>query len=242
MKLSDVYTTVVNSNGAVTKVPVELTYQYDVNSTFIVPQLFKDGYIFLGWQTNSGLVQEITIVNGSTGNRTYVASWAKDTDEAGFKYAINKNQELICVDFVGAPGNKQKIEMPSEYGGVPVKIIATNAFSRFGTTYGASLKNKQYYFTFVIPKSISVIQSNAFINCSGICVSLRDENGDILDFKSENELKEWEKGVTYEIINDNNADIDINKNVKQVRDCIWGFRPAIGWTRFSAVKIPDDYE
>ena len=232
VELSDVYTTVVGADGTVTKVPVTLTYQYDVDSTVTIPRLFKDGYIFLGWQTNSGSVQEITIVSGSIGNRTYKASWIVDTDANGFKYAVHEDQYLICVDFMTDPGNKTKIDMPSEYGGLPVKAIATNAFSAFGLKHGPALKNKQYYYTIVLPKSITEIQTDAFINCNGICVSLRDDNGNILDFKSEDELKEWEKNVSYAP----------GKNVLHVRDCIWGFRPAIGWTRFSAVEIPDDYE
>ena len=232
VELSDVYTTVVGADGTVTKVPVTLTDKYDVDSTVTIPRLFKDGYIFLGWQTNSGSVQEITIVSGSIGNRTYKASWIVDTDENGFKYAVHEDQYLICVDFMTDPGSKTKIDMPSEYGGLPVKAIATNAFSAFGLKHGPALKNKQYYYTIVLPQSITEIQTDAFINCNGICVSLRDDKGNILDFKSEDELKEWEKNVSYAP----------GKNVLHVRDCIWGFRPAIGWTRFSAVDIPDDYE
>ncbi len=233
-QLSDVYTTVIDAQGNVQKVPVSLTYQYDVTDTFVIPQLFKDGYIFLGWQTSTGLVQEITIVNGSTGNRNYVASWivAKDED-TGITFAITKNQEMMIVDYMKNPGSKQSVDMPSEYGGVPVRIVATNAFSAFGLEYGETLKKKNYYFTIVLPMTITEIQTDAFINCNGICVSLRDDNGTVLDFKSEDVLKEWEKNVKY---------AEKNKNVKQVRDCIWGFRPALGWTRFSAVIIPDDYE
>ena len=140
---------------------------------------------------------------------------------------------MMIVDYMKDPGSKQSVDMPSEYGGVPVRIVATNAFSAFGLEYGETLKKKNYYFTIVLPMTITEIQTDAFINCNGICVSLRDDNGTVLDFKSEDVLKEWEKNVKY---------AEKNKNVKQVRDCIWGFRPALGWTRFSAVIIPDDYE
>ena len=233
-QISDVYTTIINAQGNVEKVPVSLTYEYNVNSSLTVPQLFKDGYIFLGWKTSTGLVQEVNIVNGSTGNRTYVASWISATDnESGITFAITKNQEMMIVDYMKDPGSNQRVDIPSEYGGVPVRIIATNAFSNFGNKYGEDLKKKNYYFTIVLPKTVTEIQTDAFINCNGICVSLRDDEGNILDFKSDDELKEWEKNVKYAAE---------NKNVKQVRDCIWGFRPALGWTRFSAVVIPDDYE
>ena len=63
----------------------------------------------------------------------------------------------------------------------------------------------------------------------------RDEDKTIIDStKSADmaELREWEEGVVY----------SSGKSNKQVRDCIWGFRPAIGWSRYSAVPIPDDYE
>ena len=46
---------------------------------------------------------------------------------------------------------------------------------------------------------------------------------------------EWEATMTYSIVEN-----ESNTNT-QVRDCIWGFRPAIGWSRYSAVEIPSDY-
>ncbi|MBQ8545786.1 MAG: InlB B-repeat-containing protein [Clostridia bacterium] len=229
----DIYDLIINDDGTTTKQAIALVDKYYAdNSETIIPKLYRDGYIFLGWNTGNGLAQKVTISSGSTGNRKYTAVWCADTNDDGFVFAL-EDDHMVCVGFTREPDSKEKIDMPSDYAGYPVTAIAKNAFSDFGVKFGkSSYKNANYYFTITIPKTITVIQTDAFINCNGICVSLRDDNGTLLDFQSAEELKEWEKSVSY----------SSGKINKQVRDCIWGFRPAIGWTRFSAVQIPDDYE
>ncbi len=230
---SEIYDIVKDSEGNDKKVSITFTKEYDVHSSdIVIPKLRKDGYIFLGWKTNTGYAQSITVSSGSVGNRTYTAVWCSKTDNNGFVYEL-VDDHMVCINYTATPSSLQSVNLPSYYNSYPVTTIASNAFSDFGVKFGnSSYKNNNYYFTIVLPKTITLIQENAFINCNGICVSVRDENGNILDFKSADELKEWEKTVDY-----GSTKVD-----KQMRDCIWGFRPAIGWTRFSAVEIPDDYE
>ncbi|MBE6663047.1 MAG: hypothetical protein E7602_00915 [Ruminococcaceae bacterium] len=232
---ADVYVgTVENEDGTITKIPAEFVNTYYVTSDeFTLPRLYRDGYIFLGWESSNGdRKQVVTIRNGSTGDRAYKAKWVVNTNEDGFVFEL-EGDHMVCVGFAKDPTSAKKLNMPSDYSGIPVTAIAKNAFTEFGIKFGNSAyKNKDYYFTFTIPMSITLIQTDAFDKCNGICVQLRDNNGKTLDFQSESVLREWEKNVSY----------SSGKVNKQVRDCIWGFRPAIGWTRFSAVTIPPDYE
>ena len=231
----DVYIgTIENEDGTFTKIPPEFVNTYKVTSEDLaLPRLFRDGYIFLGWETSSGEIKQvITIRNGSTGDRSYKAKWCVNTNDDGFVFEL-EGDHMVCVGFANDPTSAIKLNMPSDYSGIPVTAIAKNAFTEFGIKFGNSpYKNKDYYFTFTIPMSITLIQTDAFDKCNGICVQLRDSNGKALDFQSESILREWEKNVSY----------SSGKVNKQVRDCIWGFRPAIGWTKFSAVTIPPDYE
>ena len=217
-----------------------LITEYTVDSEDIVLlPLVRNGYIFLGWESGGVLSQTITIAKGSMGDRSYKASFVSNTDSHGFVYEL-RGDHMVCVGFTREVDSKQKVYMPSEYYGYPVTAITTNAFTDFGTRFGgSSYKNANYYFTICIPKSITLIEADAFDGCNGICVSLysKDESNKtvVLDSTKSNdlaEIKEWEKSVIY----------SSGKSNKQVRDCIWGFRPAIGWSRYSAVTIPDDYE
>ncbi len=218
-----------------------LVTEYTVESPEIVLlPLIRDGYIFLGWENGGVLSQTITIAKGSTGDRSYTASWCKSTDSQGFVYEL-RGEHMVCVGFVRPVDDdhmkdRQRIFMPSEYFGYPVTAITTNAFTDFGIKFGqSSYKNASYYYTICIPMSITLIEADAFDGCNGICVALYREDKTIIDsFKSADaaELRAWEKGVIY----------SSGKSNKQVRDCIWGYRPAIGWSRYSAVEIADDYE
>ena len=223
-----------NLNGATAD---GLVTEYTVNSDEIVLMpLVREGYIFLGWENNGVLSQTIIIAKGSTGDRSYKANWVSNTDSRGFVYEL-RGDHMVCVGFTRAVDSTQKVYMPSEYFGYPVTAITSNAFTDFGTRFGqSSYKNESYYYTICIPKSITLIEADAFDGCNGICVALyREDDKTIIDStKSADmaELREWELGVVY----------SSGKSNKQVRDCIWGFRPAIGWSRYSAVQIPDDYE
>ena len=118
------------------------------------------------------------------------------------------------------------IKIPAAYNGVDVVAIESGAFKAFGEKFSkTSYANMQSsYVTISIPTSIQKVGANAFENCFGIKVSLYDPDEKNADYKA------WDKTVLWEAGN------------ISARDCIWGFRPAIGWTRYSMVQIPDDYE
>lgn len=216
-----------------------LVTEYTINSDEIVLlPLTRDGYIFLGWENGGVVSTTITIAKGSTGDRAYKASWCKNTDSHGFVYEL-RGDHMACVGFTREVDDNKKVYMPSEYFGYPVTVITTNAFTDFGTRFGNSdYKNADYYFAICIPETITLIEADAFNGCNGICVSLymkiENERKIIDSFKKDDAtlLREWEEGVVY----------SSGASNKQVRDCIWGYRPAIGWSRYSAVEIADDYE
>ncbi len=215
-----------------------LITEYNVNSDeIILSKISWEGHIFLGWKPvgSEDKYQTITITKGSTGNRSYEAVWCEDTDTKGFRYEL-RDDHMVCIEYVRKVDATKITYMPSEYFGYPVTGITSNAFSDFGAAFGASeYKDKDYYYTICIPQSITVIETDAFAGCNGICVQLYKEDKSLIDSTKAADLAEllvWEEKVTY----------STGASNKQVRDCIWGFRPAIGWSRYSAVEIPDYYE
>ena len=166
------------------------------------------------------------------------------TDSDGFVY-MEEDGALICVGFVRPVDATRIVYMPREYMGMAVVGIETNAFTDFGIKFGESeYRNASYYYTIAIPTSIKSVEAAAFDLCWGIRIALYTEvqNGDkinyrLLDSAMKNDLSiilEWESNLT---LFDRSE-----KSNKQARDSIWGFRPALGWSRYSAVEIPDFYE
>ena len=166
------------------------------------------------------------------------------TDENGFVYS-EENGELYCIGFVRPVDGTKVVYMPSEYQGMSVVGIRANAFTDFGVAFGKSqYKNASYYYTIAIPTSIKVVEAASFDLCWGIRVCLYAEiekDGKtftrLLDSSMKDELPiilEWESNLTFFDKSE--------KSNSQARDSIWGFRPALGWSRYSAVQIPDYYE
>lgn len=216
-----------------------LVNDYNINSSDIkLPTLTSTNYIFIGWKNSAGMTMEnITITSGSTGDLKFEAVWIPKKHADGFVFELQDDQ-LICIDFDKKVDATQSVKLPTEHYGYKVTAIGTNAFSEFGKAYSTSkYKDYNYYFTVYIPTSIRVIQADAFADCSGMCVMLYLEDGDVVeDYNNTKEregLLAWEATMTYSIVAN-----ETNTNT-QVRDCIWGFRPAIGWSRYSAVEIPD---
>ena len=166
------------------------------------------------------------------------------TDSDGFVY-MEEDGALICVGFVRPVDETRVVYMPREYMGMAVVGIKTNAFTDFGIRFGESeYRNASYYYTIAIPTSIKSVEAAAFDLCWGIriCLYTEVQNGDkinyrLLDSSMKNDLSiilDWESNLT---LFDRSE-----KSNKQARDSIWGFRPALGWSRYSAVEIPDFYE
>ena len=218
-----------------------LVKEYSVETGDIkLPKLTHSEYLFLGWRNANGdLSLNVTIPSGTTGDLSYKAVWIAKRDGKGFVYEFFGDY-MACVDYVRPVDASRSMQLPRTYGGYPVEVIGERAFSKFGEKYANSeYKNQNYYYTILIPTTIKVIEADAFANCSGMCVMLYLDNYKLVeDIKNPTEkaaLKEWEANMTYSIVEN-----ESNTNT-QVRDCIWGFRPAIGWSRYSAVDIPADY-
>ena len=203
---------------------------YNVASDDIVlPTPTKDGYLFAGWKTDDDtVISSVTIAKGSTGNRSYKAVWITLKDDSTgllFSYVDGK-MVVVGIDRKIDDKIKNGVKIPAYFYDIEVVAIDSSAFKAFGeeftkTSY-ANMSNS--YVTFFVPTTVKKIGANAFESCNGIKVSLYDPDNKIADHK------EWDKTVTWESGN------------RAARDCIWGFRPAIGWTRYSKVNIPEGYD
>jgi hypothetical protein len=133
---------------------------------------------------------------------------------------------IVGIDRVINNSITAGIKIPATIAGAEVVAIDSYAFKEFGEKFSetdyANMQNS--YVTISVPTTVKRIGAYAFENCNGIKVSLYDPNNKYADYEA------WDKTVTWEAGN------------RSARDCVWGFRPAIGWTRYSQVVIPDDYE
>ena len=206
-----------------------LKYTYTVETEdFKLPIPTKLNYYFVGWSLNGGSANmSVVVTKGSTGHRAYTAVWGSYKDEATGLIFTMVDDKMIVVGLERTIDDKikQGIVIPSQYNGKDVVAIESNAFKSFGekfvqTPY-ANMSNS--YVTIYLPATIKRIGANAFEGCNGIKVSLNYPSDQYY-------YKTWDKTVIWE------------EGTISVRDCIWNFRPAIGWTRYSEAPIPDDYE
>ena len=222
-----------------------LLHTYNINSeNIILPIPTLEGHTFIGWYTNGGgISQNVTITTGSFGDKSYEAKWFKTKDDNGFVYEL-RDGIMVIVDFEKELDTTKKyvpdIYVPEYYYGYKVTSIGNRAFSKFGAVFSVSGqlnedgKITHYYrdgdptsggFTKIyLPTSIEHIGAYAFEGCNGIKVQIYSPNGGYANYIT------WDEGVTFEVGN------------IPARDCIWGFRPALGWSRYSLAQIPEGYD
>ena len=208
---------------------ITLVNKYTIlTEDFKLPTPTKSGHIFLGWSYDGGAPNiSVVITKGSIGEKSYVAKWMTEKDSNGLLYALVDGELVITgIDRTIDASIKNGIKFPHARDGYSVVAIESNAFEEFGEKFTkTSYANmSSSYVTFYIPTSIRKVGANAFSTCNGIKISLYDPNQTYADYESWDKTVVWEEG-----------------NVA-ARDCVWGFRPAIGWTRYSKAEIPDDYE
>lgn len=222
------YTIDYDLDGGTTS--AQLVTKYNINSDDIVlPVLTKQGFYFVGWLMEDGKTSgSVVIKKGSTGNRTFKAVWTAQKDAAtGLLFSMVDGKMVV----VGIERTIDKtivngIKIPAYFNGVEVVAIDSYAFKAFGEKFTqTSYANMQSsYVTISVPTTVKKVGAKAFDECNGIKVVLYDPDKTYADHEA------WDATVTWE------------KGNKSARDCIWGFRPAIGWTRYSKVTIPDGYD
>lgn len=222
-----------------------LVTEYNIESQDIVlPTPTKDGYTFIGWYTNGGgISQNVTIMSGSFGDKSYEAKWFKTQDDNGFVYEL-RDGIMVVVDFNKTIDTTLNyvpdIYVPEYYYGYKVTSIGNRAFAKYGSVFASAGQldgdgNIVHYYRdgnpntggftkIYLPTSIEHIGAYAFEGCSGIKVQLYSPSGGYANYIT------WDAGVTYEAGN------------IPARDCIWGFRPALGWSRYSLANIPEGYD
>ena len=207
-----------------------LVTKYDITTEDIkLPTLTKSGLHFVGWLMDDGNTSaSVVIKKGSTGNRTFKAVWTSVRDTStGLLFAkVDDKFVVVGIEREINDSIKAGVKIPAYYDGIEVVGIDSYAFKAFGEKFTktkyANMSNS--YVTFSVPTTVKKIGEKAFESCNGIKVVLYDPSQAYADYKT------WDTMVTWESGN------------RSARDCIWGFRPAIGWTRYSKVTIPDGYD
>ena len=205
--------------GSFTESP-KVTYSV-LSTTFTLKTPVKEGKIFLGWSINDGpIVSKMKVTRGSVGDRTYIAHWCDKTSEDGLAYLISNGVAIV----VGYDDSVLKIGsdivIPENYNGYPVVAIANNAFSGYGLEL-EKMSASSSFFNLFIPKTITRIGANAFIECDDLKVQLYKYNNEgKIKGASDSEIDEWAKTLVVEIGNE------------QLVDVIKGLRPALGWNKY----------
>lgn len=124
--------------------------------TFTLKNPIHESREFLGWKSkgddDSTANTNVTIGKGSSGNLSFVAVWS-DLGPFSFEYDDEKNCYAVkCVD-----KTITSCVIPSEYNGIPVKIIRGFGFN--DCTQLSSI---------TIPESITTIGNWAFQSCSSL--------------------------------------------------------------------------
>ena len=113
---TDQYTITYNLNGGTASNPSG----YDVTTpSFTLNNPTKPGYTFAGW-TGTGLggaTMSVTVAIGSTGNRSYVATWTPIT--YNIKYVDDNGVTVITAP--GAPATYNDTQLPKSFTSTPVK-------------------------------------------------------------------------------------------------------------------------
>lgn len=136
--------------------------------TFTLKNPIHESREFLGWKSkgddDSTANTNVTIGKGSSGNLSFVAVW-KALGPLVFEYDNEKNCYAVkCVD-----KTITSCVIPSEYNGIPVKIIRGFGFN--DCTQLSSI---------TIPKSITTIGNWAFQNCKSLTsITLPNEVSEI---------------------------------------------------------------
>ena len=176
------YTITYDLNGGVHSSSSYAT-GYNAQSEDIVIQApKKDNNIFSHWvdQNGKNYGKTITSPSGSEGNFHFTAVWWNFVDENGVKYKYSDG-ELTAVSYEGDA--EKDVVIADTIHGVKVAGIAENAFSELGDT----VLNYNYIFRIYIPRTIEVIEQNAFARCDNIKVTLSYEESEDYDAV----VREW---------------------------------------------------
>ncbi len=149
----------------------------------------KENNIFSHWVDQNGKKYDKTIVipTGSEGNLHFTAVWWDFVDTNGVKYEFSDG-ELTAVSYVGTA--EYDIVISDTIHGVKVTGVAENAFSELGKT----VLNYNWIYRIYLPRTIEVIEQNAFLNCDNVKVTLSYAPNEDYDLVA----KEWLDNVLIE--------------------------------------------
>ena len=135
----------------------KISYKKSVHpriNTQTAEHLKKDGYVLTGWNTSDdgkgehvGLGSRVTLHEGE--ETILYAEWRKETDLSAFSYEVIEN-EITLLKYLGS--DTEELVLPSTIGGREVTTVASG-FAKDRTIS-----------TLVFPKTVEVIEENAFFN------------------------------------------------------------------------------
>ena len=136
----------------------------------------KDGNIFSHWvdQNGKNYGKTIVIPTGSEGDLQFTAVWWNFVDENGLKYKYSDG-ELTIISYEGLAEND--IRISDNVHGVKVTGIGENAFSELGKM----VLNHNWIYRIYIPRTIEVIEQNAFAGCDNVKVTIDITKDEVYD-------------------------------------------------------------
>lgn len=140
--------------------------------------------------------------------------------ETGNVFMLSQDGEYYVFTGYDLSKCEDRIIVPSEYDGKPVKAIGDSVFEGLSKKVDA-VKLSNFY-RILVPESIEQIGKKAFTQCESIKVVLyRNQGGKITEILDRADIYDWVVKVTIEEENNNLIDV------------IGQMRPAFGWSIFS---------
>lgn len=144
----DVYTITYYLDGGINH-PSNLN-EVISSASFILEMPTKEGYLFVGWYSDSNYTQLVTEINsGTTENITLYAKWE---EEASSNLLFTEYDTYVAVS--GYSEITSVIDVPESYHGKPVTTIAEKAFY-----------NMNGITQVILPETITIIEDEAFSYC-----------------------------------------------------------------------------
>jgi uncharacterized repeat protein (TIGR02543 family) len=141
------YTITFVTNGGNAIDTITIKYQ----QTVTMPNASRDGFTFGGWFTDDVLSEQFTETTVSA-NTTLYAWWTEENKPGEFAYS---GTDSITIN--GYSGSGTYLGVPGYIGGVPVTILATEAF-----------KNHSELTEVVIPNTVTRIDSGVLKGCTSL--------------------------------------------------------------------------
>ena len=165
-----------NLNGGTNDAKNPKVYTIDDVVNLQAPVIDSEYYDFAGWYTDESFFNQITKIEGSTGNITLYAKWVMNSKALTFTKVKNGYSITACASDI------VNVIIPNTYNGLPVLAIANSAFKNCNALTSVIIPDSvislgDYAFdncpaltSVVIPDSITFIHGTIFKNCNSLTI------------------------------------------------------------------------